>query len=272
MRKQHIFVIGAAVILSPLSVMGWGQKGHDAIAYIAQCHLTAATKHTCDSLLDGKSMVYWSNWLDNASHTDGYAYTLTWHYKNIDAGERYSEAVINPKGDIVRALNQCIVTLQDTVSGQDEKALALKMTIHLLGYIHQPMHMGRASDRGGNRHKVRFFDDETNLHSVWDSRLPSAAHSWSHTEWQREIDVLAADEQEALVKGGTPDSWGRETWRICRDVYEDTPEDTIISYDYIARWTPVIERQWLKGGLRLADLLNSIFDPEYNPQNGIVKK
>jgi len=49
------------------------------------------------------------------------------------------------------------------------------------------------------------------------------------------------------------------------------PEGTNISYDYIAEWTPTVERQFLRGGLRLADVLNSIFDPQYKPAHDFVK-
>ena len=80
-------LLNAAVLLSicNLNAFGWGQKGHDATAYIAEQHLTDATKAALDSILEGKSIVYWANWLDNASHTPEYAYTKTWHYKNVDA-------------------------------------------------------------------------------------------------------------------------------------------------------------------------------------------
>ena len=35
-------------------------------------------------------------------------------------------------------------------------------------------------------------------------------------------------------------------------------------YDQVAAWTPVIEQQLLRGGLRLAHVLNTIYDPQYN--------
>ena len=79
------YALPAVLAACSLQVFGWGQKGHDTVAYIAECHLTPATKQAVESLLDGKSIVYWANWLDNASHTPEYAYSKTWHYKNIDA-------------------------------------------------------------------------------------------------------------------------------------------------------------------------------------------
>ena len=51
----------------------------------------------------------------------------------------------------------------------------------------------------------------------------------------------------------------RETHEICRRIYAETPEGTEISYDYVDRFTPTIETQLLRGGYRLARLLNEIY-------------
>ena len=258
--------------LLAVNAFGWGQKGHDTVAYIAEQHLTPATEAVIDSLLDGYSLVYWANWLDNASHTEDYEYTITWHYKNIDKGKTFENAPKIKEGNIVDALYDQIEILNDTAAGKDDKVLALKMVVHFLGDIHQPLHMGRATDRGGNYHNVRFFKNGTNLHSVWDSKLLESAHAWSHTEWQREIDRLKPEGMNEIIMGGSPDIWGKESYEICSEIYETTPETTNLEYDYIAKWTPTIEMQLLKGGLRLADVLNSVFDPEYTPLNSFIQK
>lgn len=261
---------GALLPLTVASAFAWGQKGHDTVAFIAENHLTPATKAAVEEILDGKSIVYWANWLDNASHTDEYAYSKTWHYKNIDADMDYESAPALESGDIVRAINEQTGVLKSDAS-KEQKELALKIVVHLVGDIHQPMHMGHASDRGGNQWPVKYFRRDNNIHSVWDSSLPESAHKWSYTEWQREIDRATPEEQMAIIKDGTPEKWGKETYEICREVYDKTPQGTDISYDYIAEWTPVIEQQFLRGGLRLADLLNSVFDPEYSSANLIGK-
>ena len=267
------FIITAVCSTCFASTMfGWSKKGHDVTAAIAEAHLTPEAGAMVDELLDGKSLVYWANWLDNASNTPEYKYTKTWHYKNVNKGVRYEEMGVNPAGDAVLAIKAQIETLTDSTASQEQKELALKILVHVVGDIHQPMHMGHASDLGGNRWNVRFFKNSANLHSVWDSRLPETAHKWSHTEWQREIDRLPYDRQVLILKDGNPDTWGKETYEICTRVYEATPEGTNIEYDYIADWTPTIESQLLKGGLRLADVLNSIFDPSYTPLNSFVRK
>ncbi|MDE6278325.1 MAG: S1/P1 nuclease [Muribaculaceae bacterium] len=238
----------------------WGQKGHDVTAYIAEKHLTPVAADSVSALLDGRSLVYWANWLDNASHTPDYAYTKTWHYKNIDEGVAYEDAPLNEKGDVVRATIEMAEILRDSVSTRSQKVLALKILTHVVGDMHQPMHMGHLSDRGGNEVKLKYFGRETNLHSIWDGSLPESAHKWSYSEWQQQLDRLKP-EAEAQIMGGTPDDWAKETYEITARVYNYFPKGSNASYNHIAYWTPVIEQQLLRGGLRLAALLNSIFDP-----------
>ena len=220
-----------------------------------------------DSLLEGCSMVYWANWLDNASHTPEYAYSKTWHYKNVDEGESYDDAPLNPSGDAVVAIREQIATLSNPASAEADSQLALKMLLHIIGDLHQPLHMGHATDLGGNLVKVKYFGRDTNIHSVWDTNLPESAHKWSYTEWQQQIDRAGKEEESAVVSGNI-DDWARESMEICGDVYRAFPADTAISYDEVARWTPVVESRLLKGGLRLAHVLNLIFDTDYRAVAG----
>lgn len=259
--KRYFFAFIAIAV--SLNAFGWGTKGHDVTAYIAERHLTPTTLNTVTELLDGKSMVYWANWLDNASHTPEYAYTKTWHYKNIDEDERYEEAKANPAGDVVTAIKAQKELLSGTEASREQKQLALKILIHLVGDMHQPLHLGHATDLGGNRVKVRYFGRELNIHSLWDSSLPESAHKWSYSEWQNQID-RASDEEEAALIADTVDEWAKETAAIATAVYKGFRPGISMSYDAVSQSTPVIESQFLKGGLRLAHLLNTIFDAQYS--------
>lgn len=269
--KQTKSIVAGLMLMGSISAFGWGQKGHDTTAFIAENHLTPTTKAAIDSLFDGRSIVYWANWLDNASHTPEYAYSKTWHYKNVDEGQTPETAPLHQNGDIVRAIEEQTNVLLNPGASKEEKALALKMVVHFLGDIHQPMHVGHASDVGGNHWYVTFFGKNSNIHTVWDSSLPESAHKWGYEEWQHQIDRATPEETEVILNGGNPATWAAETFDICTSVYTLTPQDTKISYDYIAQWAPTVEQQFLKGGLRLADLLNSIFDPAYESKNSLVK-
>lgn len=256
------FIITVAMLGASIAAFGWGQKGHDTVAFIAENHLTETTRAAVDSILDGKSPVYWANWLDNASHTPEYAYTKTWHYKNVDADRTYDDMPANPAGDAVTAIKQQIEKLSDPATTKADAALALKVLIHVTGDMHQPMHMGHATDLGGNRVKLKYFNRDKNLHGIWDTDLLESAHRWSYTEWQQQLDRLN-DVDEALTVQGSVDDWARETMEITRRCYDFFQPGINVSYNQIAYWAPTIEQQLLRGGLRLAHLLNTIYDPDY---------
>lgn len=255
---KRLLVVCLSLLLAH-EALAWGQKGHDVTAYVAENHLTKRAAKRIAAVLEGYSPVYVSNWLDNASHTPEYAYTKTWHYLNVDEGETLESMPKNPDGDVLKAVTEIVARLKSGGLTPTEEALSLRMLIHLVGDMHCPMHAGHLSDLGGNRVSVIYFGDATNLHSVWDTALVESAHRWSYAEWQREIDRLSKEEA-AEVASGEPADWMRETLELCSEVYASTPEGTKISYDYVAKYAPVIEQQFVRGGLRLARLLNEIYD------------
>ena len=83
-----------------------------------------------------------------------------------------------------------------------------------------------------------------------------------YTEWQQQLDRLP-EETEVVTVGGNLDDWAQKTVAISRQVYAAMPAGTNVSYNEVAEWAPVIEAQLLIGGLRLAHVLNSIYDPAY---------
>lgn len=250
--------VAVCLVSACISAGAWGQKGHDITCAIAQQHLTKKAQKKVNEIFDGRSMVYWSSWLDNASHTPEYAYTKTWHYKNIDADETYETALQNENGDVLTAIEAQIKALSSGELNKEQSAIALRMLVHLMGDLHCPMHMGHRSDLGGNRWQIQYFGKGSNLHSIWDSGLIESARKWTYSEWVTEIDRAGKAEVKAIM-AGTPAEWGRETYEAATTVYDKTPVGAKLSYDEVNYWSPLIEQQLLKGGIRLAAVLNQIF-------------
>jgi hypothetical protein len=255
MKKLSLLCLALMAVLNGFA---WGQKGHDVVAYIAENHLTEQTAQRVAEVLGGRSLVYYANWMDNASNTPEYAYSKTWHYMNIDEGETLETQPRQANGDILTAIDSIVKNIQKGKLSPAEETDQLRMLIHLVGDMHCPMHAGRSTDRGGNRVKVLYFNRETNLHSIWDSSLVESAHNWSYSEWQFQID-RCADAFVQQVQQGSPEEWFMQTVAIAKKIYEVTPEGTRISYPYLNAMTPVIEQQLLLGGLRLAGLLNTLY-------------
>lgn len=246
-------------MLVPTLASAWGQKGHDVVAYIAEKHLSKRTLKRVTEVLDGNSLVYVANWMDNASHTDEYAYTKTWHYVNVDPDEgSYNNSTKATSGDVVTAINGIVDRIKSgTLTAEQERA-ELMMLIHLVGDMHCPMHAGMKSDRGGNGTKVKYFGKQRNLHSVWDSEIVESAHRWSYSEWQQQVDRASRKEQKAIAQG-RPNDWIEETVLLARDIYATSSTGENLSYDYVAHYAPIVEQQLLKGGIRLAKILEELY-------------
>lgn len=242
-----------------LSAFAWGPKGHDVVAYVAEQNLSKGARKRVMERLGGRSLVYVANWMDNASHTPEYEYTKTWHYVNVEPTEQtYANSEKEAKGDVVVAINAIVDRIKSGKLTPDEERAELMMLIHLVGDMHCPMHAGHKSDRGGNGTKVSYFGQQKRLHSVWDSEIVESAHRWSYTEWWSQIDRLSPKAKRALMQG-TPNDWIEESVVLAHDIYTVSTQGGDLSYDYVAHYQRVVEEQLLKGGLRLAAILEELY-------------
>ncbi|MBQ0081332.1 MAG: S1/P1 nuclease [Alistipes sp.] len=256
MKRISLLILSIATVFS---AFGWGAKGHDVVAAIAEKNVTPEVYKKVVAALDNHSFVYYANWMDNASHTPQYAYTKTWHYANVDEGNTYQTQDKNPNGDVVKAINDIYAKLKKGGLSKEDENISLRMLIHLVGDLHAPLHAGHLSDLGGNRVSVKFFNRPKKLHSIWDSDLVESAHKWSYSEWVHQLDDFASAQQKAEYVKGKVEDWFTESCEIAKDIYFNTPTDANVSYDYIAHYAPTIETRLLKGGVRLAYILNNIY-------------
>ena len=242
-----------------LPVFGWGSKGHEVIANIAEAHLNKRAKKEVRKLLEGHTMVYYSIWPDEIRSDSAYAYTRTWHYANVDEDKTYETQDREPNGDVITATLLSINQLKNKNQPDSVRSMYLKFLIHLVGDMHCPMHAGRAADRGGNDYPVLWKNEKTNLHRLWDDLIIDAAKKWNSIEWTVYIDVDMDKNRRKAIEAGDPLDWFNETVVLAKDIYENTPENQSIPQSYVRKYTPAIEDQFLKAGYRLAGLLNRIF-------------
>lgn len=272
MKKFLLSALSCVFLLNSLTTFGWGPTGHDVVAAIAENHLTDKTKAKLNELLDGRSIIYYSSWMDNIQNSPyweyGYNQTKTWHYANVDKGETYQTMKKNEKGDVVVALTTLTDQLQNNYENLTDSMRSdyVKMIVHMVGDMHCPMHAGRLSDLGGNRTKVRWFGRNTNLHSVWDSKIVESARSWSYSEWRDQLDRNVCPEFAQNLTVGSFEEWFCETVEGAASIYNYVEtlgeENPNLSYQFVFDFSPLLENRLLVGGYRLAYVLNSIFDPE----------
>ena len=58
---------------------------------------------------------------------------------------------------------------------------------------------------------------------------------------------------------GAVEQWLDECLAAATEVYKHTTPEQNYSYDYIKKFTPLLEAQLYKGGLRLAYIINDIY-------------
>ena len=129
--------------------------------------------------------------------------------------------------------------------------------IHLIGDMHQPFHAGREADRGGNTIKIRWFNQNTNLHSLWDSKLVDF-EKYSYTEYATVLNVLPKSEKKKLQQG-TLEDWLYDSHLTADMLYAMTQSGENLSFEYFYKVSPTLNSQLQKAGLRLAKFLNDLF-------------
>jgi hypothetical protein len=111
----------------------------------------------------------------------------------------------------------------------------------------------------------------TNLHSIWDGYLAERGIS-TPPAGPRAILSRASSAERAILSGGTVEDWSREGWEVARahayasligDSCGPKPEGRpVLDEADVRSLIPVLRRQILAGGLRLAGLLDDALGPE----------
>lgn len=249
-------LIVLSFILLPLSSWGWGQTGHRVIGRIADDQLNDKARSVIETLLEGESLAMVSTYMDEIRSDSTYDHTHSWHWVTIPDGKEYAETEKNPEGDLVEAIERMVQILSDQDESRQERAQALRYLVHLVGDLHQPLHVGNGTDRGGNAVKVKWFGDYSNLHRVWDSEMIDSKR-FSYSELAYELQAMYDQKRMVQWSDGTVRDWAHEAMQYREQVYDYGNPDRM-GYRYSYQNWDLVERQLTKGGVRLASLLNRI--------------
>ncbi|MCW5965454.1 MAG: S1/P1 nuclease [Bryobacterales bacterium] len=253
--SRHLFVLCLQLALLCAPGFAWGPAGHRVVSVVAERYLTQETHRAVVELLDGESIAQASTWADEIKSDRKWDFASPWHYVNLDDDESYATAPKNPAGDVIEAITRLRAVLQDRNQPRKKRAEALRFLIHLVADIHQPLHVGRRSDRGGNDVKVRWFGRETNIHAVWDSDI---INHWelSYTELATFLKMPTAAERAQWQKDGVQ-KWADESMAYRARIYEIG--DGRLGYEYGYVHGPFLKQRLVQAGVRLAGLLNAAF-------------
>jgi hypothetical protein len=262
MKIIRKLLLAGLLFYLPFQVSAWGMLGHRIVAQIADSYLSNKARKQIIAILGHESLAMSSNWADFIKSDPSYNYLNSWHYINFK--DSLSEQQINnylaqdTATDIYTKLNFLISELKNKGLEKEKKLLYLRLLIHLVGDAHQPMHTGRPEDLGGNRVNVLWFNQPTNLHSVWDEKLIEH-QELSYTEYVAAINFTHKTQRVAWQK--EPIShWLYESYVISRQLYAEIKQpEQKLSYRYNFDHMQTLNDRLLKGGVRLAGILNEIF-------------
>ena len=181
--------------------------------------------------------------------------------KNKDDYKATRDCKSTPKGDcVLAALPRYRDQLLSPATSAGARAIALKLIIHLVGDMHQPLHCADNHDFGGGGVTVWWFNDKTNLHKVWDTRIIGRAQLTDEEFVQGLIDGSTPQDMNAM-RDGTMLEWALESHQLAREFAYAVPANNHLSSDYYQRNWPVVDQQLLRAGMRLARVLDWIFAP-----------
>ncbi len=235
----------------------WGQTGHRVVGKIAQEHLKSKTKRELKKMLNGKSLAFISTFGDEIKSDKRYNEFYTWHYINMGLDENYEDSEKNPKGDLVTGIEYCKKIIKDENSSDDDKVFYLKLLVHFIGDLHQPLHIGLKEDKGGNDFKVQWFYKDTNLHSVWDTKMIDG-FEMGYVELAENADYLSKKQVKAIQEGTLID-WVNEVHVLSNKVYASAKPGENLRYRYSYEYMDTLRKQLQIGGIRLAKVLNDLF-------------
>ena len=256
-----------AALAAPVTAWAWGPVGHRLVAELAEQDLSPQARAEVARLLQGEAdptLAGVANWADQLRENDPELgkESSRWHYVNIaDHDCAYGPPRDCPNGDcVIEAIHKQTDILRDTSLPREQRAQALKFVVHFVGDAHQPLHAGRAADKGGNDFQTNYEGKGGNLHRVWDSGLLASANQ-DEPELLSTIRALpapTADNAAALPPASA--DWAKQSCAIVlrSGFYPPSPKLETRYYD---TYRPLAEQQIRQAGVRLARLLNAALDP-----------
>ncbi|MFC3563387.1 S1/P1 nuclease [Pedobacter jamesrossensis] len=250
-----------------LTLISWGYTGHRTIGKITEHYLSENAKAAVKDLLGNESLADAATWADDARKYPELKETANWHFLNLPLGLNFKEfkkmVDTMKQANVYSALIKAEATLKQSNANKKDKINALKFVIHFVGDIHQPMHVSRAEDKGGNTIQLNYDGKGTNLHSLIDTKLleheglkfDSLAIKFNQIpkrkirKWQR----------APVIK------WAWESYQISSKLYAEVDEmkSNTIGDEYYKKHIGMVEERIQQASVRLAGLLNEIYKDGY---------
>ncbi len=249
------FFTAALIVAFVCQSYGWGATGHRVTGMIANNYLNKKARAKIEKLLGQESIAMASTWMDDIRSDSTYDYVSDFHWVTIETGQSYEQSKKNPNGDVIMTIERLISELKSGKLDRITEIQDLKFLVHLIGDIHQPLHVGCCDDQGGNKVQVKWFGGSSNLHRVWDSDMIDGT-KLSYTEL---AESLGHPDEITIKKyqSGSVRDWANEAMSYRKKVYDIGNGN--LGYKYSYQNMPLVRERLLAAGIRLAGVLNEIY-------------
>jgi len=244
----------------------YGTTGHRIVGTIARSYLCPRAQTAVDDLLQGESLADAGLWADRIRGDPKWRHAGPWHYVNVADDVPVEQASGGDRGDVLQAIARFRAELADASLARQRRAEALRFVVHFVADVHQPLHVGRAADRGGNEITVLLGGQRSNLHRLWDAQalLKADRRTSDYRVADQASAIRALTEGDVAVLQWAPVlEWARESQLLRPDVYRFTPvpgQDPFrpdVAYLDGAREISMLRLS--QAGVRLAGLLNGLY-------------
>ena len=294
------------LVVLVVNVEGWGKVGHEIVGNLAYELLSEEVQVKVNQILqeDGMmtSMGKVASWADVVRYTHEFHWTSPLHY--VDIQQEPCTSPTNCQFDYhrdchddlcaVAAIDELVYFLSNSTTSTRltrSPQEGLKFLIHFIGDIHQPLHVSRHSDRGGNDIHIeppvpitttttmdRLFFEETynehNLHAVWDDAMIDYALSLYHhnkvQHFQQQVaSTFTHDVCPSAMTNGCTTLWAQQSLSLAlTKAYVDENNQpissgTTLTLDYYQTRLPIVKQQLALAAARLAATLESIYSNKH---------
>ena len=256
------------LLLSALPAFGWGAEGHRIVGAIADGLLDAPTRARLAGIAGEQSLAELGLALDRDKREleQRLPGSSRWHFDNRpDCGARERPARYCPDGACASAAYaKYRAILADRRASAAERLLALKVVVHVLADIHQPLHVADHADRGGNSLEVARGRGRhpKPLHAAWDTDfVKRAMHGERQQEFVGELIAEYSSARPRIASGSVVD-WMDESWHLAHDYAfgrlpgfscgAADPKFVRLGADYADGAAPIVREQLARAGIRLA--------------------
>jgi hypothetical protein len=223
--RRGAFAAGAFLALGVAAAQpacAWGAEGHRIIGLVAEQLLDAHARAALRAIAGDESLADAGLWMDRErdrlrAERPG---SERWHYDNrpVCATAAPLEQYCADGNCAARALERARTRLADRAAPREARLEALRIVVHVLADVHQPLHAADNADRGGNAVEVRVGrrSRPKPLHAAWDvDFVKRAVRGESEAAFAGR---LLAEHRATLgrLEGGSVASWEQESYELAR--------------------------------------------------------